>query len=141
MLPPLIVIVLLSMVKDGYEDYVRHRKDTEENDRKCFRVIDDIGQEEPILAASRWRELRVGNVIKVNENEQVPCDIIILKSSDQQENCCYVETKDLDGESRLEHKFAPKITQEMSFQTLYESVSIVCDGPNKDIYKLNGSID
>ena len=140
MLPPLIVIVVLSMIKDAYEDYVRHRKDTEENDRKTLRLSIETKQSEPTEVETKWRDLRVGDVIKVTEDQQIPCDLLILQSSDHVECCCYVETKDLDGETRLEHKFAQKITQEMCLQNLYETVSVSCDGPNKDIYKLNGSI-
>ena len=38
MLPPLIVVVLISMIKDAYEDHCRHKKDTEENKTKCLVV-------------------------------------------------------------------------------------------------------
>jgi hypothetical protein len=31
MLPPLITVILISMFKDGYEDYVRHCEDDNEN--------------------------------------------------------------------------------------------------------------
>ena len=31
MLPPLVFVVVLSMIKDAYEDYKRHREDYNEN--------------------------------------------------------------------------------------------------------------
>ena len=38
MLPPLIIVILASMIKDGYEDYRRHLKDDEENNSLCIFV-------------------------------------------------------------------------------------------------------
>ena len=34
MAPPLIFVILLSMIKDAYEDYQRHREDDIENNSK-----------------------------------------------------------------------------------------------------------
>lgn len=65
----------------------------------------------------------------------------MIKSSDTQ-GTCYVETKNLDGESNLKMKFADKTLQ----QTIPDdgSVSgvngmIKCEHPNDQIYKFKGS--
>lgn len=50
-----------------------------------------------------WKEIRIGDVIKINVNEQAPADIILLQSSDEK-NSCFVETKNLDGETNLKYK-------------------------------------
>ena len=44
--------------------------------------------------------------MKVKKNEFFPADIIVLATSPK--NICYVETKNLDGETNLKHKIAPK---------------------------------
>jgi P-type E1-E2 ATPase len=49
----------------------------------------------------------VGSIIKVHENEYFPCDMIILNSS-LPKGICYVETKNLDGETNLKYKQAAK---------------------------------
>lgn len=36
MLPPLSIVIAVSMIKDAYEDYCRHFKDREENDSRCL---------------------------------------------------------------------------------------------------------
>ena len=41
------------------------------------------------------------------ENQYFPCDVVIINSS-LQKGICYVETKNLDGETNLKHKQAPK---------------------------------
>ena len=50
-----------------------------------------------------WKEIRVGNVVKVNDGEQIPADMITLQSSDPK-GVLYVETKGLDGETNLKIK-------------------------------------
>ena len=51
----------------------------------------------------KWRELRVGQLVKVLQEENVPADIVLLKSADSK-GVCYMETKNLDGETNLKHK-------------------------------------
>ena len=53
----------------------------------------------------QWRAVKVGDVLQVLENEAFPADMMILNTS--ADNICYVETKNLDGETNLKHKAAP----------------------------------
>lgn len=55
--------------------------------------------------------MKVGDVLKVNENESFSADIVILHTSE--DNVCYVETKNIDGEANLKHKAAPLETWNM----------------------------
>jgi len=50
-----------------------------------------------------WKEIRVGNVVRVNDGEMIPADMITLQSSDPK-GVLYVETKGLDGETNLKIK-------------------------------------
>ena len=45
----------------------------------------------------------MGQIIKVFDEEYIPCDIVLLKSSDPKGGC-FVETKGLDGETNLKSK-------------------------------------
>jgi len=96
---PLAVIILISMCKDAYEDYKRHVSDAEENDKKV-EVYDKTLKQ---FVRKKWREIRVGNVVKVNDGEMIPADMITLHSSDPK-GVLYVETKGLDGETNLKIK-------------------------------------
>ena len=58
MLPPLIVVIVTSMIKDGYEDYKRHCKDSEENEATCL-LLD--GQE------IKWKNLKVGQIVDIKD--------------------------------------------------------------------------
>ena len=97
MLPPLIIVITVSMIKDAYEDYCRHCKDREENDSHC-RILSNGKFEE-----KKWREVKVGDVIKVYENEYFPADLLLVETTGL-EGLCYVETKNLDGETNMKHK-------------------------------------
>jgi phospholipid-translocating ATPase len=89
------------MVKDAYEDYLRHKKDDEENDTMCIVIEDGI----PV--STKWRNVKIGQVIKVYEDQFFPADLLVIRSEGE-DGLCYVETKNLDGETNLKHKFAPK---------------------------------
>ena len=56
---PLVFIILLSMLKDILEDIKRHKSDKEENIRNV-----EILKENK-FENSQWKDLRVGNIIKV----------------------------------------------------------------------------
>ncbi|OAD71346.1 hypothetical protein PHYBLDRAFT_96072, partial [Phycomyces blakesleeanus NRRL 1555(-)] len=49
---------------------------------------------------TRWQDVQVGDYIKIRNNEDVPADVIVLSTSDA-DNLCYVETQNLDGETNL----------------------------------------
>lgn len=46
---------------------------------------------------------------KLKKNEYFPADVLILYSSEPK-GACYIETKNLDGETNLKHKMACKET-------------------------------
>ena len=46
------------------------------------------------------------SMFKIQENEIVPADILILKTSDPK-GICFIETKNLDGETNLKQKISP----------------------------------
>ncbi len=63
--------------------------------------------EKPVVASIPWHAVKTGQLVKVKKNEFFPADLILLKSS-APKNQCFVETKNLDGETNLKHKSAPK---------------------------------
>ena len=51
--------------------------------------------------------MKVGNVVKIYKNDYFPADLVLLNSSTPK-GICYIETKNLDGETNLKHKLANK---------------------------------
>lgn len=52
-------------------------------------------------------------IVKITQDEFFPADLILLNSS-APKGICYIETKNLDGETNLKHKSSNKQTIEMS---------------------------
>ena len=42
----------------------------------------------------------MGNIIKVRDNEEIPCDMVMLSSEDENGECS-ITTANLDGETNL----------------------------------------
>jgi phospholipid-translocating ATPase len=47
-----------------------------------------------------WKNVQVGDFVRIYNEDQIPADIVILSTSDP-DGACYVETKNLDGETNL----------------------------------------
>ena len=105
------------MLKDYMEDYKRKKSDREENNREVEVFTRENGFE-PV----KWESLRIGQIIRVfslfpcfeiqrkdwvTRDQFLPADILILNSSEPM-GVCYIETKNLDGETNLKQKNAQK---------------------------------
>lgn len=61
MLPPLAFVVILSMIKDAYEDYKRARSDRGENLASAF----VYNRESKTFETRPWKDVKVGDLLKV----------------------------------------------------------------------------
>ena len=55
-----------------------------------------------------WKDVRVGDVIRVEKNKFIPADLMLMASSLFRKGQCYLETKNLDGESNLKSMYIPE---------------------------------
>ena len=62
MLPPLLLVVVTSMLKDAYEDYCRHCEDALENNALCNRFNRRTREFEKV----RWQDIEIGDFIKTD---------------------------------------------------------------------------
>uniref|UniRef100_A0A803ST16 Phospholipid-transporting ATPase n=1 Tax=Anolis carolinensis TaxID=28377 RepID=A0A803ST16_ANOCA len=100
---PLLLVLGITAIKDLVDDVARHRMDNEINNRNC-----DVIREERFINA-KWKDIKVGDVIRLGKNAFVPADILLLSSSEPH-SLCYVETAELDGETNLKFKMSLDVT-------------------------------
>jgi len=133
MLLPLTFVILVSAVKDIFEDWKRHKSDSEENNK----IVEVYHKQTNELLPIRWKDLRVGQVVKVYNEQFLPADMVLLKSSNSK-GLCYVETKNLDGETNLKHKVCDKHLNSEEHIGNYDGV-LKCEEANDKIYLFEGS--
>lgn len=96
---PLLFFVALSIAKEGYEDLRRHRLDQAENNR-FVNVLGNAGRhdvETTKWQSIKWSALQVGDVIRLERDEPVPADAVLLGSKGSN-NTAYVETMAVSGD-------------------------------------------
>ncbi|KAK4384521.1 Phospholipid-transporting ATPase 1, partial [Sesamum angolense] len=131
---PLAFVLFVTAIKDAYEDYRRHRSDKIENNRLAWVLLDDKFQQK------KWKDLRVGEIIKVYGNETLPCDMVLLSTSDTT-GVAYVQTTNLDGESNLKTRYAKQETQTKNPEKERITGLIKCEKPNRNIYGFQANMD
>lgn len=50
-----------------------------------------------------WKDVKVGNFVKLHCDEVIPADMVLLHSSDP-DGICHIETSSLDGETNLKQR-------------------------------------
>ncbi|WOG96117.1 hypothetical protein DCAR_0415448 [Daucus carota subsp. sativus] len=125
---PLLFVLLVTAIKDGYEDWRRHRSDLYENNRKVLVLQSGKFQNK------KWKDIRAGEVVKVSVEDSIPCDMVLLRTSDPS-GIAYIQTMNLDGESNLKTRYARNETISMDFEGGEISGVIRCEQPNRNIYE------
>lgn len=88
-----------------------------------------------------WKSLVVGDFVRIYNDDELPADIIILATSDP-DGACYVETKNLDGETNLKVRSALQCGRTLKHARDCERAQFVIESepPQPNLYKYNGAI-
>ena len=88
-----------------------------------------------------WKNLVVGDFVRIYNDDEFPADIIILSTSDP-DGACYVETKNLDGETNLKVRQALRCGRAMKHARDCERAEfrIESEPPQPNLYKYNGAV-
>lgn len=86
-----------------------------------------------------WKNVRVGDFILLRSDDAIPADIVILATSDS-DGACYVETKNLDGETNLKVRHGLRCGSAIRSAYDCEAASfwIESEGPGPNLYSYNG---
>ncbi|ORX90627.1 phospholipid-translocating P-type ATPase [Basidiobolus meristosporus CBS 931.73] len=188
---PIAVVMAITAIKDGFEDWRRHTSDKRYNSsktkilqqwensnylgsnvsiwrrvqrstrkilsylwskfgwfsRKNVQNSDDILDELSMLQPSPvhapnaeftevlWQDVRVGDFIYLRNNQPVPADMVILATSEE-DGECYVETKELDGETNLKTRIG--LDETAHIKTAQDCVNLQCfiesDLPSSNLF-------
>ncbi|KAJ8760451.1 hypothetical protein K2173_015118 [Erythroxylum novogranatense] len=134
---PLIVVIGASMIKELIEDVRRKQQDIEVNNRKV-----KVHTCEGVFNQTQWKNLRVGDIVKVDKDEFFPADLLLLSSS-YEDGSCYVETMNLDGETNLKLKQAVDVTSVLLEDSNFKDFKAIvkCEDPNANLYNFVGSLE
>jgi len=131
---PLIIIFTVSASKEAWDDYNRYLSDKKANERKVWLVKDGIRRQ------IKAQDIHVGDIVWLHENDEIPCDLVLIGTSDPQ-GICYVETSALDGETDLKTRIVPSISANLSVEQLEKVKGVIeCPNPDNDIRRFDANM-
>lgn len=131
---PLLFVLFVTAIKDGYEDWRRHRSDRNENNREALVLQSDQ------FHLKKWKNIRAGEVVKICSDDTIPCDVVLLGTSDPS-GIAYIQTMNLDGESNLKTRYARQETASTVFEGSIVSGTIKCEQPNRNVYEFTANME
>nr|XP_040021504.1 phospholipid-transporting ATPase ID-like isoform X1 [Gasterosteus aculeatus aculeatus] len=132
---PLALVLSITAVKDATDDYFRHKSDNQVNNRQSQVLIRGLLQNE------KWMNVRVGDIIKLENKQFVAADLLLLSSSEPH-GLCYIETAELDGETNMKVRQSVSVTNELADQNNLASFDgeVVCEPPNNKLDRFCGTL-
>ncbi|ODA78810.1 hypothetical protein RJ55_06194 [Drechmeria coniospora] len=132
---PLLIVLLISAGKELVEDYRRRQADNALNTSQA-RVLRGSSFNE-----TKWINVAVGDVVRVESEEPFPADLVLLASSEP-EGLCYIETANLDGETNLKIKQALPETSSMVSSSELSRLGgrIKSEQPNSSLYTYEATL-
>ncbi|CAL7937067.1 unnamed protein product [Xylocopa violacea] len=134
---PVIFVLGVTALKDYFEDRRRLASDRRVNNSTC-RVY--VGEDDR-YAKVAWKDVKVGDLVHLSNNELVPADVLLLRSSDPQ-GAAYIDTCNLDGETNLKERQVVRgfVDLQDTFQPAKFRSVIEVDQPSTRIYRFHGAV-
>eukprot|EP01080_Neovahlkampfia_damariscottae_P006577 gene6577-10740_t len=133
----LVSVMAIQMIKDLLEDFFRYLKNRATNNQKS--MIFKKGDFQKIA----WKNIKTGDLLKISNKEKIPCDLIMLETSNKKMGSCFVETSGLDGETDLKIKKIPQnlFKSEEVLEYHKFNASVKCDGSNSELHNFTGVLE
>ncbi|KYN17848.1 putative phospholipid-transporting ATPase VA [Trachymyrmex cornetzi] len=134
---PVVFVLGVTALKDFFEDHRRLASDRRVNNSTC-RVYVSEGDRYMKVA---WKDVKVGDLVHLSNNELVPADLLLLRSSDPQ-GLAYLDTCNLDGESNLKQRQVVRgfLDLQDTFQPSKFRSVVEVDQPSTRIYRFHGAV-
>ena len=135
---PLALAFLLTAIKEGYDDWQRHKADNIANSAVYHVWQNGTGCNIPC------KDIAVGDMVKVYGNQEFPCDLFLISSSDP-EGIAYIETANLDGELDLKSRscvaeIIAQVGRTSGEKPPHVGFTLQAEPPSPALYTFNGSI-
>jgi len=131
---PLILIFAISAIKELVDDRARAAADKIANE-KIFNVLKN-GRVELIQS----KNIRVGDILRLQENDEVPCDLVLLKSA-LSNGLCFIQTTNLDGETNLKTRTVINELKECETSEIERFRGVIeCGPPDAQVYSFDSRI-
>eukprot|EP00759_Apiculatamorpha_spiralis_P049677 PhF_6_TR44303/c1_g1_i1/m.68348/K01530/E3.6.3.1; phospholipid-translocating ATPase len=140
---PLLFAFTITAIKEGFDDLQRHRQDNDMNNRTYIAWKDAATREE---CQRLSRDICVGDVIKIQTDEEIPCDIVVVQTSEGDTGHCYIRTDNLDGEIDLKRRcVAPDLLHITNSDVIQlaqglATLSIECSPPDNRPYEFDSTL-
>ncbi|CAE6467513.1 unnamed protein product [Rhizoctonia solani] len=144
---PLAFVLCVTMGKEAWDDILRNRRDREANAQRYLILEPDSTPLAPNSStgfpptrATPSSQLQVGDLVQLSQNQRVPADMLLLRTSDPS-GTCFVRTDQLDGETDWKLRVAVPACQSLSddWSLLGVSAEVYADAPIKDIHTFIGT--
>ncbi|XP_065556069.1 phospholipid-transporting ATPase IK isoform X2 [Lathamus discolor] len=133
---PVSCLLIIRGVRDLIDDIGRHQSDRNINSRPCEILCGKS------FRWQKWRDIRVGDIVRLRKESLVPADMLLLCSSEPS-SLCYVETTDIDGETNLKFRQALLVThQELVREESLAAFdgTVTCEEPNSRMHSFTGTL-
>ncbi|XP_056281813.1 probable phospholipid-transporting ATPase VD isoform X3 [Pseudoliparis swirei] len=132
---PLLVVLTVIAIKDALEDYRRYLFDRKVNNN----VVQVFCGKLKAYIDQCWKDVRVGDFVRLSCNEIIPADMLLLYSSDPR-GICYIDTANLDGETNLKQRQVVSL-QGVEFTAESFHCVVECENPNNDLSRFRGYME
>lgn len=144
----LLVVLMITSIKELGEDLQRGKSDSFENTRMIKVVTFDEGGR-PVETEKQSRYICPGDIVKLEGQMASPVDLLlILTSLNDDGNKCFIETANIDGETNLKVRegppglldsLGPLIAAGKPVPELFKG-SMSFEAPNKNIHNFVGTL-
>ncbi|KAG9778560.1 Phospholipid-transporting ATPase NEO1 [Exophiala dermatitidis] len=165
---PLACVLTITIGKEAIDDIARRRRDAEANS-ELFTVLafpDAATRQQtpsngPVEVQRRSRDIKVGDVLKLEKNQRVPADVVILQShlsermnelttTDTPDGSAaplaqatgetFIRTDQLDGETDWKLRLPSPLSQNLSLRD-FQRLQITAGAPDKKVNEFVGTLE